>query len=246
MLLRSLAFCSAVVLAGAPSAAQAPAAGRIDHILLGVPDLDKAAADLAKVFGVTPVYGGKHPRGTHNALLSLGRMADLEQLPRPQLIGWAVASPDLAALRTQARARGIFAERVPGRQPDDPKGEVLRWQTSVLEDEPAGGALLHRLVCGHGPPGCHLAGWLQPDHLRGGDASRRAAACTLRHARPSGAGDRSPCLLVRADAGLSRRAGRLPGRLASAVILCRRRIHEALGAQSSPRMNSTCAPQCAI
>ena len=157
MLLRSLAFCSAFALAAAPAAAEPPASSRVDHILLGVPDLDQAVAELAKVFGVTPVHGGKHPRGTHNALLSLGPgvylelialqpgvkgaevgMADLDKLARPQLIGWAVSSPDLAALRARLAPGGFTLSAPQAGSRTTPKGEVLRWQAAGLEDGPAG------------------------------------------------------------------------------------------------------------
>jgi Glyoxalase-like domain len=50
----------------------------IDHILIGVPDPDRTLDELAKTLGVRPVYGGKHPGGTHNALLSLGTRTYLE------------------------------------------------------------------------------------------------------------------------------------------------------------------------
>src|SRR5688572_11066079 len=63
---------------GASVNAELPPPIGIDHILIGVPDLERTVDDLAKALGVRPVYGGKHPRGTHNALLSLGPHTYLE------------------------------------------------------------------------------------------------------------------------------------------------------------------------
>ena len=46
--------------------AAAPAA-QIDHILLGIDDLDRGVKAFEESTGVKPVYGGTHPGGTHNA-----------------------------------------------------------------------------------------------------------------------------------------------------------------------------------
>jgi Glyoxalase-like domain len=54
-------------------------AGGLDHILLGVPDLDAGVTAFEQATGVTPLRGGKRPsRGTENALVSLGNGSYLE------------------------------------------------------------------------------------------------------------------------------------------------------------------------
>src|SRR5215212_4539834 len=91
----------------------------IDHILLGVPDLQSGTKAFERATGVKPVYGGKHPgRGTENALVSLGDGVYLEliapqpqpdatteltrelaALKEPRLVGWAAHATGLPALR---------------------------------------------------------------------------------------------------------------------------------------------------
>src|SRR5947209_6676597 len=51
---------------------------RIDHVILGAADLDRGVAVFERMTGVRPVYGGKHPGGTHTALVSLGGRTYLE------------------------------------------------------------------------------------------------------------------------------------------------------------------------
>jgi hypothetical protein len=123
---------------------------RIDHILLGVPDRTLATAELEKLFGVRPVYGGKHPRGTHNALLSLGPRLylelialqpgasgtaigtnDLEKLSKPEPIGWAVSGTSLAVRESLTKAGFDLAAPEPGSR-TTPSGSVLKWQTFDL------------------------------------------------------------------------------------------------------------------
>lgn len=46
----------------------------LDHIVLGVPNLDQATDELQNLLGVKAIYGGKHVGlGTHNALLGIGK-----------------------------------------------------------------------------------------------------------------------------------------------------------------------------
>lgn len=140
-------------LALGPEAGAAAAKGpnaRIDHLILGVADLDRAIEDFEKLTGVRPVYGGKHPTGTHNALASLGDRVYLELIavqpgatPPPQFaalsgienpapIGWAVSADDGAALRRSLEAAGFkLTESRPGSRTTS-SGTTLQWQTFGL------------------------------------------------------------------------------------------------------------------
>src|SRR5260370_35424682 len=97
----------------------------VDHVIVGVADLEAGIGRLARLTGVTPVRGGRHPgRGTQNALLSLGPHTYLEimapapatpeapdtsflaGLEKPTPIGWAIGSPDLHPPGRRPRAAG--------------------------------------------------------------------------------------------------------------------------------------------
>jgi catechol 2,3-dioxygenase-like lactoylglutathione lyase family enzyme len=123
---------------------------RIDHIILGAADLDRATRTFERLTGVRPVYGGKHPTGTHNALVSLGgqtyieiiaaqpgtpapdwlpNLADLDDLTP---VGFAVTADDGPALRRDLVAAGfVLTENNPGTR-TTPSGATLNWQTFRL------------------------------------------------------------------------------------------------------------------
>lgn len=63
------------------------AAHTIDHVVVGISDLEVGIAAFASLTGVTAAYGGAHPTtGTHNALASLGDDVYLEILsPNPDV-----------------------------------------------------------------------------------------------------------------------------------------------------------------
>src|ERR1051325_2535342 len=94
----------------------------VDHLLLGVSDLDRGIEWVERRMGVKARIGGVHPgAGTRNALLSLGSRhyleiiapdpaqsaynfnIDVRQLAEPRLINWAASTNDIEAVATAAR-----------------------------------------------------------------------------------------------------------------------------------------------
>jgi hypothetical protein len=145
----------------APAAAPAPLAVvdtpvRIDHIVLGVADLDHGIAEMQRRTGVRAARGGSHPgRGTHNALMSLGPGIYLEiiapdpsqttppqgfdmlaSLERLTPIGWAVATDDAPALRSDLADTGIKAGPLRPGARTLPGGGTLNWVSFGLPDAP--------------------------------------------------------------------------------------------------------------
>jgi len=129
------------------------AVAQVDHILLGIDDLDRGIQQFEQLTGVRPVKGGKHPRGTHNALVSLGDgtyleilavqpdveppkdYADLKQLHSLTPIGCAVSSTDSAQLRNRLIAAGLAVTESSEGSRTTPAGTTLSWQTFGLKDE---------------------------------------------------------------------------------------------------------------
>ena len=73
MATRNIAMKLAIRLAAiAAISVSTASAAQIDHVILGIDDLDRGVKAFEAATGVKPVYGGKHPGGTHNALVSLG------------------------------------------------------------------------------------------------------------------------------------------------------------------------------
>ncbi|HEX6159876.1 MAG TPA: VOC family protein, partial [Thermoanaerobaculia bacterium] len=118
-----VAFVVAACQTGAPG--RSPVAA-LDHVIVGVSDLEQGIADFTAATGVVPVRGGQHPgRGTENALVSLGNGAYLEliaprreatddpmakflrSLQRPTAIGWALQVKDAAAAHAYLGSRGF-------------------------------------------------------------------------------------------------------------------------------------------
>ena len=131
-----------------------PAVSAVDHLLLGVSDLDRGIAWVEKRTGVKAVVGGTHPGvGTRNALLSLGERRyleiiapdptqtafnfriDVRRLSEPKLVTWAAGTKDVEAVAQRARAAGF---NVFGPQPGSrkrPDGKVLSWKTLGVKSD---------------------------------------------------------------------------------------------------------------
>ncbi|HEX6324001.1 MAG TPA: VOC family protein [Vicinamibacterales bacterium] len=124
----------------------------IDHLILGIDDLDRGIADFEGMTGVRPVIGGVHPgRGTRNALVSLGEGVYLEIIaPDPKQsvesdmvrelkplmtltpVGWAVGTDDLFSLQAKLQAREIrHGAAMPGSRAL-PDGSRLQWSTTEV------------------------------------------------------------------------------------------------------------------
>src|SRR5690606_16125796 len=125
---------------------------QIDHLILGISDLDRGMAEFEAKTGVRPVFGGAHPgRGTHNALASLGNGTYIEILaPNPaapapdesriiqgldaleslQPVGWALTARDLADVRQRAEVGGVATTQVTPGSRMLPDGSKLEWMTA--------------------------------------------------------------------------------------------------------------------
>src|SRR5262245_34518182 len=129
----------------------------LDHILLGVSDLDSGIAWVEQRTGVRAVFGGVHPgRGTRNALLSLGPQRYLEiiapdpQQPgkgwydrlsaiiEPRLFDWAVHTSDIVSLARQAVAAVFLIDGPNDGSRARPDGRTLHWKTFTLRDNRGG------------------------------------------------------------------------------------------------------------
>lgn len=119
----------------------------LDHLMLGVADLDAGIMWLEQRTGIRPVIGGTHPgRGTRNALIALkGRQyveliapdpaqspdltPHLKPLTEPRLIGWAAGTSEIEALvkRMKQMQHEPTALR-PGSRAR-PDGRTLKWTT---------------------------------------------------------------------------------------------------------------------
>jgi hypothetical protein len=125
-----------------------PAVSAVDHLLLGVSDLDHGIAWVEKSTGVKAVVGGSHPgMGTRNALIALGGRRyleiiapdpaqtafnfriDVRKLSEPRLVTWAAGTKDIDAVAKKARESGFetFGPQEGSRA--RPDGKILRWKT---------------------------------------------------------------------------------------------------------------------
>jgi hypothetical protein len=124
-----------------------PALTAVDHLLLGISDLDRGIAFVQQRTGVKPVVGGTHPgAGTRNALVSLAarhyleiiapdpaqttytRRFEVRTLTEPRLITWAAATSNIEGVARRARDAGYAAELRDGSRVR-PDGKKLAWRT---------------------------------------------------------------------------------------------------------------------
>ena len=122
---------------------------RVDHLILGVNNLERGMDAFARLTGVRPVFGGRHPgRGTANALVTLGDGTYLEILGPasthrdsipPNLagldsltpIGWALGTRDLAGLGQRLQARQITVTPIQAGSRRKPDNSMLSWRTAA-------------------------------------------------------------------------------------------------------------------
>jgi Glyoxalase-like domain len=120
----------------------------VDHLLLGVADLDRGIEWVEQRTGVRAAIGGSHPgAGTRNALLSLGgsqyleiiapdpaqstytfRM-DLKSLTEPRLVSWAAKATAIEAVAKKGRAAGLEMLGPRDGSRVRPDGKTLKWKT---------------------------------------------------------------------------------------------------------------------
>lgn len=124
----------------------------LDHVVVGVPDLESSVNNFAKALGATPSFGGRHESiGTHNAILPLrgghyleliapdpsspnpplGVPWGLETLKEPRLITWAAATQDIDGAVEHAKSAGYDPGTVVEVARDTPEGERLTWRLTI-------------------------------------------------------------------------------------------------------------------
>jgi catechol 2,3-dioxygenase-like lactoylglutathione lyase family enzyme len=104
----------------------------LDHVIIGVRDLDAAAADYALLLGRAPSWRGEHPgRGTANALFRLENTY-LELLTGREdgPLGFALRTDDAAECALALRERGLgVGDAVAGEGREIATGAVRHWKT---------------------------------------------------------------------------------------------------------------------
>lgn len=134
-----------------PRTQAAGVVSRVDHLILGVPDLETGIIQVERLTGVRAEAGGSHPgRGTRNALMSLGDACyfeiiapdpaqsvfdfpiDLRELNAPRLVNWAVSGDvEVSAENLRQASEGMIGPRDGSRM--RPDGRELQWKTLHVE-----------------------------------------------------------------------------------------------------------------
>ena len=154
----------------------------LDHIILGIDDLDRGIAWVEQRTGVRAAFGGVHPgRGTRNALVALGPDCYLEIIapdpqqsrptwfaqvltkPEPRLVAWAVHTLEIATLAQTVISAGFAIEGPHDGARTRADGTILNWKLFHLRDDRGG--LLPFFIewsrdsihpAADAPRGCHL------------------------------------------------------------------------------------------
>ncbi len=125
----------------------------IDHLVIVVNDLDQAAKDYAEL-GFTVVFGGRHPVGSHNALISLQDGAYLEIIAfyrdavdhrwweplskGERFVDFCFQTDDLRGDTNKLQAAGVtINDPVPWSR-KRPDGYELKWLLSLATDSHRG------------------------------------------------------------------------------------------------------------
>lgn len=137
-----------------------PVISAVDHLLLGVADLDRGIDWVEKRLGIRAAIGGVHPSaGTRNALLSLGAGHYLEiiapdpaqpaandprhlrDLSGPRLITFAVTTNDIDAIAANARKARLDVSGPHDGARRLPSGGMIRWQTLAVRNDLGAGSI---------------------------------------------------------------------------------------------------------
>jgi len=158
----------------------------LDHLLLGIVNLQQGIEWMFEKTGVRAAPGGSHPGiGTRNALLSLGNFQYIEiisldpmqqqkgltaslveNLTVPQWITWAASTDNIDEVSRKAQAAGYAIDGPSDGERVKPDGGILRWRTARIISE-FGGVIPFFIEWGAGirhpsndaPSGCRLLGF---------------------------------------------------------------------------------------
>lgn len=184
---REIIAAMSCVLPGLAGPAVTTATEVVDHLLLGVNDLNAGIAWVERRMGVKAVIGGSHPgRGTRNALVSLGGrhyleiiapdpaqssyefQVDVRALAEPRLVTWAAHTSSIEAVADRARQAGFQVSGPSNGSRVTPAGKTLKWRTLGVSNkfaippvEPVPFFIEWAAGSAHpsqdSPPGCELA-----------------------------------------------------------------------------------------
>ena len=117
----------------------------LDHVIVGVRDLDAAAADYTVLLGRAPSWRGEHPgRGTANALFRLDNTyLELITARDEGPLGFALRTEDSAGCARALSERGLgVGDAVAGEGREIATGAVRRWKTVLIPGAATRGILI--------------------------------------------------------------------------------------------------------